>query len=340
MSKITWKRIRNTAKAAMPTALRTAWWMVRITVIISFGVELLRYLGIVAWISSVLNPVFQLAGLPGEASLVYISGYFVNVYSAIAVAASLQLNVRSMTILGVMVLCSHNMIMETTIQKKTGSSFWRILVLRTLSAFMLGFLLNLIMPASLSETPILSEMPVQDLSVVEQLRGWAFTTGQLVLQMILIILALSVVQRLLSEFGAIRWISKLFRPVLYVFGLPGKTSFLWIVANILGLAYGAAVMLEETQQGKIARRDVDLLNHHIAVSHSNLEDLLLFFVAGALFWWMLLSRWCLAIVLVWERRLEWWIKNLLFLKKEQGKKRQEYFNNGSGTRCGIRTHFN
>ena len=61
-------------------------------------------------------------------------------------------------------------------------------------------------------------------------------------------------------------------------------SFLWIVANFLGLAYGAAVMIEETDQIKIAPRDVDLLNHHIGVSHSNLEDLLLFVVAGSLVW--------------------------------------------------------
>ena len=83
------------------------------------------------------------------------------------------------------------------------------------------------------------------------------------------------------------------------------------MANFLGLAYGAAVMIEETEQGKIAQRDVDLLNHHIAVSHSNLEDLLLFFAAGGLFWWMLLPRLCWAIILVWERRFEWWMKTIM-----------------------------
>ena len=296
----------------MPSALRTAWWMIRITVIISFSVELLRYLGAVAWISKGLSPVFEFVGLPGEASLAYISGYFVNVYSAIAVTASLQLDVRSLTILGVMVLCSHNMIMETAVQKKTGSSFWRLFVIRTLSAFILGFLLNLIMPFSLAETPIKTEKLVQGLTGLELLRAWALSTGKLVLQMMLIIIALSVVQRLLSEFGVIRRLSKLLRPILYIFGLPGKTSFLWIVANFLGLAYGAAVMIEETDHGKIAPRDVDLLNHHIGVSHSNLEDLLLFVVAGGLFGWMLLSRLCWAIVLVWERRLEWRIGKSYF----------------------------
>ncbi len=292
----------------MPSALRTAWWLIRITVIISFAVELLRYLGVVAWISKGLSPAFELVGLPGEASLAWITGYFVNVYSAIAVMASLHLDVRSMTILAVMVLCAHNMIVETTVQKKTGSSFWRMIAVRTLSAVILGFLLNIIMPASLSKEIIVAGNTVQDLPALELLQAWALRMGKLILQMVIIIITLSVVQRLLAEFGVIRFLSKLLRPLLYIFGLPGKTSFLWIVANFLGLAYGAAVMIEETEQGKISQGDVDLLNHHIGVSHSNVEDLLLLYAAGGLFWWMLLPRVCWAIVLVWERRLEWWIK--------------------------------
>lgn len=300
-----WQRIYKTAKAAIPSALQTAWWMVRLMVVISFGVELLRYFGIVSWMSSILSPIFKWVGLPGEAALVYITGYFANVYTAIAVMASMQLDVCRITILAVMVLCSHNMLIETAVQKKTGSSFWRILAIRTLSAITLGFVLNCLMPPSLADSCTLNASIVQDASAVELLTEWVLSNGILVLRMTLIILGLSVIQRLLSEFGVIRWLSKLLRPLLFLFGLPGKTSFLWIVANFLGLAYGAAVMIEETGQGKIARRDVDLLNHHICISHSNLEDLLLFFAAGGLFWWMLLPRLCWAIVLVWERRLEW-----------------------------------
>jgi len=87
-----------------------------------------------------------LLGLPGEASLAYVTGYFVNVYSAIAVMATLNLDIRTVTILSVMVLASHNMITETAVQKKTGSSAVRIIFIRTFSAIALGFILNLICP--------------------------------------------------------------------------------------------------------------------------------------------------------------------------------------------------
>ncbi len=105
--------------------------------------------------------------------------------------------------------------------------------------------------------------------------------------MFILILSLNILQRLLAEFGVIRKLSKILRPVLKIFGLPAKTSFLWIVANILGLAYGAAVMIEETELGKISPEDADLLNHHIAISHSNLEDVCAFLSIGASLGWML-----------------------------------------------------
>ena len=127
---------------------------------------------------------------------------------------------------------------------------------------------------------------------------WALDTLKIAIPMVLLVYALSVIQRLLSEFGVIRFIAKSLRPVMVFFGLPPKTAFLWIVANTLGLAYGAAVMIDEVKEGKISERDVDLLNHHISVSHSNLEDLLLFTAIGGLLPWMLLSRWGMSLLLV------------------------------------------
>jgi hypothetical protein len=304
------------AKTAIPGASRTAWWMVRLVIIVSFGVEVLRYFGIISWLSELLSPFFEYLGLPGEASLAFISGYFVNVYTAIAVMSNLEMTTRAVTILAVMVLCAHNMIIESAVQKKCGTSLVRIFVTRTLSAFILGFVLNAILPVGFgggmpdAASDNVATQPV----IVDLLQKWAISTLLLIIKMVALIFGLSIMQRLLSEFGAIRLLSKLFRPLLMIFGLPARTSFLWIVANVLGLAYGAAVMIEETGAGKISKEDADLLNHHIGVSHSNLEDALLFYAAGAVFWWMLLARWAMSIVLVWERRLE-----KLIVHKIQGK---------------------
>jgi spore maturation protein SpmB len=297
------QRIGKAWRESYPKATSIARWMIKLTVIVSFCVELMRYFGVIRWLSESLYPVFQLIGLPGEAALAFLTGYFVNVYGAIAVIGTLTLSVREITILGIMVLCAHNMFVEPVVQQKTGSSLVRMLVVRTLGALAGGFIAHSFMPA---ETAQIVHQAVQSVEfpLPEIAWNWVVSTFWLMLRMFVFILALSFLQRLLAEFGVIRWLSKILRPVLKIFGLPARTSFLWIVANVLGLAYGAAVMIEESQNGKIDRRDVDLLNHHVGVSHSNLEDLLLLVSFGASMVWLLGVRWALAMFFVWERRLE------------------------------------
>jgi len=91
-------------------------------------------------------------------------------------------------------------------------------------------------------------------------------------------------------------------------GLHEGVSFSWIVANTLGLAYGSAVMIDQVENGHMTKYDADKLNHHIAVSHSQLEDPLLFVAIGLPFWWLVIPRVVLAIIVVWIRNIELLIK--------------------------------
>ena len=290
-------------RSATPSALKTIWWLAKIMIGVSFAIMLLQYFGVIEWISELLTPVFSSFGLPGEAALAYVSGYFVNCYTAMAVMSTLELSMREATILAVMVLCSHNMIVETTVQAKTGSSAIRIVIIRTLSAFILAFVLNKIMPGEFitNVTKISNDTNVV---FVEFLQSWALRTLKTVALMVVLVYALTLLQRILNEFGIIKHISNFLKPVMIFFGLPPRTAFLWLVANTLGLAYGAAVMIDEAETGTTTKEENDLLNHHIGVSHSNLEDLLLFTAIGGSFLWMLLSRWAMSLLLVWERKIE------------------------------------
>lgn len=142
------------------------------------------------------------------------------------------------------------------------------------------------------------------------LKNWAWRTAKTVGLMIVLVYALTLLQRILNEYGVIEHIANFLKPMMLFFGLPPRTAFLWLVANTLGLAYGAAVMIDETEHGTTTKEENDLLNHHICVSHSNLEDLLLFTAIGGNFLWMLLSRWVMSLLLVWERKIE-----IIFSKK-------------------------
>ena len=295
-------RFVNCVKLARPSAFKTIWWLTKIMVTLSFVILLLQYFGIIEWISYWLTPLFSHFGLPGEAALAYVSGYFVNCYSAIAVMTTLDLSTRAATILSVMVLCSHNMIVETTVQHKTGSSVLSIVLIRTLSAFILAWLLNKIMPGSF-ENIVVGNSAQEQLTFAVMLKQWALRTTKNVVTMALLVYLLTVLQKVLSEFGIIQYISRFLKPVMIFFGLSPKTAFLWLVSNTLGLAYGAGIMIEEAEKGETTKEENDLLNRHIGISHSNLEDLILFSAAGGAFLWMLLSRWAMSFVWVWLKRI-------------------------------------
>ncbi|MDD2594445.1 MAG: nucleoside recognition domain-containing protein [Bacteroidales bacterium] len=308
------QRIYKSVKEVLPNTTKTCIWILKITIGVSFAMMLLKYFNLLPYISDAVSPFFKYFGLPGDASLAYVSGYFVNVYSAIAVISTLDLDVRAITILSTMILCSHSMVLEIAVLKKTGSSGVRMVIIRTFAAFFLGFMLNLILPGSATVTTA-TESITATLSFWATLYQWFLSALKLCIQMVLIIYTLNIIQRLLSEFGVMDYLAKFLRPLMIIFGLPVKTAFLWIVANIIGLGYGAAAMLDEISRGKLEKKEVQLLNSHICISHSNLEDLLLLTSLGATWWIMLLSRWGMSIILVWELRLEFYIRDILSRKK-------------------------
>lgn len=226
----------------------------------------------------------------------------------VAVISTLELSVREITILGTMSLAAHAMILESAVQKKTGTSFSYCFLLRTASSLAMGIILNLILPGRpmyvRNLTP-LSDIPFIDIQpdFLPMFTDWALGLAKLTGWMICLIWFLNVVQRLLYEFGVIERISRFFKPLLTFFGLPHNTSFLWIIANVVGLSYGSAVILDELERETITQRDIDLLNTHIGISHSNFEDLMLLAACGGTWYIILLTRWIMAAVLVWGRIL-------------------------------------
>ena len=297
------QRILNCFKQAYPKALKTAWWMIRIMLPVSLGVMLLQYFGVLQYISEYLTPIFKYIGLRGECALVYITSVLLNIYAAIAVIGTLSLDLREITILAVMCLIAHNMIVETAIQNKTGSSVTRIILIRIICSFAGAFLLNWLLPKT-TTTSIFSSGSVHYNGIFDVLKYWGTTSFWVSFKVILIVTGLLFVQKILDEFGAMDKLSALFKPFMAPMGLSSKISFDWIIANTIGLTYGSAIMIEQVETGKLSLKDANFLNHHIAVSHSLLEDTLLFFSIGVSLSWLLWPRICIAIAVVWLYRLE------------------------------------
>jgi spore maturation protein SpmB len=282
--------------------MKTAWWLIKITVPVSFGVMLLSYFGILTLMAQYTGPVFSHLGLPGVSAIVLITSIFTNIYSVVAVLSLLHLPMREGIILASMCLVSHGFPIETAVMKRTGSSAVRMLLLRLTASFVIAAMLNLIMPGSLTaeNTTITTQHP--DFSLV--LIQWLQSVSTTVFKILILVNVLLVFQRIMDEFGWMSAIEKPLSPLMKLMGLPRSTTLSWIVANLIGLAYGSAIMIDESEKGKMNREDADLLNHHVSLSHSQLEDPLLFLTLGYAIHWLMWPRVIIAIASVWLRKAE------------------------------------
>lgn len=297
------QRLWTATKSGLPKAQRTILWLLKMIVPISLAVRLLQFSGMLESVSSWLNPIFQAIGLPGEASVVFVSSVFLPLYAPIAIASSLTLTIRQLTILGIMCLISHNTLVETAIQKKTGSNFIFIWLLRISMSFVAAFLWNWMLPSDMGMPKILSVLSVTEQTIGPVLLAWAQGALVLSIKIAVIVTLLMVLQRILEEFQVMDLLSKSFAPLMRFMGLSRDSSFLWLVANIIGLTYGSAIMIEQVQEGKIGYKDTSMLNNHLAISHSLLEDTSLWVVVGVPVFWVTIPRLFLAIVVVWCVRL-------------------------------------
>lgn len=295
-------RFLNCFAEAVQPAAKTILWLLKIMIPVSFAVMLLNYFGILFYISQLTSPFMQYLGLRGESALVLLSGALLNIYSAVAVIESIDLTVREITILAIMSLIAHNLIVETIVQKKTGSTGWWIVTLRIVAAFVAGLILNYLMPnhSEIKHAVVDAKVSIGFISIFA---AWLMSTFRLILKVIVFIYLLNSLQKILDTFAITQWLTRYTSPILRLFGLPEKTAFLWIIANVIGLAWGSSILIEKTNAGEISRSEANLLNQHIAISHSLLEDTLLFAAIGVTVGWIIIPRLVLAFAAVWLYRI-------------------------------------
>ena len=290
-----WKCVRK----AVPVAMKTSMWFLKIMLPVSLFVTLLSYFNILPYISSFAAPLFTLIGLPGDAALVFVTSIFTNIYTVIALLATLDFSVRESLIMATMCLISHNFIVETLVLQKTGSSARGMIFLRVAGSFVAAIVLNWILPEMGGQ--MMAETAVA-MNLGDTLIHWLESSLMLCVKIVLMITGLMILQRVLEEFGVLKILSSMLSPLMRVFGLKPDVAFLWLVGNTVGLAYGSAIMLDYAKEGKLAHQEADLLNYHLAISQSQLEDPLLFVVMGLPIGWLIFPRVVLAIIVVWIRR--------------------------------------
>ena len=63
-----------------------------------------------------------------------------------------------------------------------------------------------------------------------------------------------------------------------------NTSFSIFVGQMLGITYGAGILINEAKSGNLSRKEILYIATFLMISHSVFEDTLLFVIFGANYW--------------------------------------------------------
>lgn len=296
-----WHTTLSCASTALPATWRSASWLMKLMIPISLIVTLLQYFGILEWMALYLHPVFVHLGLPGASAVAFISGASAGTYAGIAAMMSMPLTMKQATILSLMIAICHALPMECAVNRKTGSSFWRMAMLRIVMAFVCALVLNILLPPM--DSPYIYMGAEEGSSFSAVMVTWLLSQLKMCTLVFLIIYVLMIIQRLIEAYNLLSPLSSFLAPLMTLFGLPRQAAYMWLVGNVLGISYGSAVMLELEEKGLINRDEANDVNYHLIMNHSMLEDTIVFAATGISAWLMIATRMSFAIILVWLRRL-------------------------------------
>lgn len=164
-------------------------------------------------------------GSAGETAIVFITSIFSPLYAPIALITSMSLGVREATILALMCLTSHNLMVESSVRAKTGSSFWEMTLLRLIMSFVIAFSLNWVMPhEGWGQVGIAQSAAVCD-NWLEVFVLWFTSSMKVVISILIIVTALMILHYILEEFNLMKGLSSVFSPLMRLFGLPQEAAF-------------------------------------------------------------------------------------------------------------------
>ncbi len=288
------KRLEQGLRSGIAKGLGSYIWMLKIIVPISLLTALLSWLGVLQKLSWVLEPLMKYLGLPGIAALPLIAGALSSVYAGIATMSVLPFTKEEMILMANFILICHNMIQETVIQARSGIPGWQAVSVRILGATLTVLALGLFIKAPVSNKDVDLAGLAQGQGFFEMIGSWAISTGLLAIKIFFIIMFILVFLEVAKAMGWIVHIVRATSPFLRIMGLSQRVGFLWMTAVVFGLAYGGAVIVEESKDMK--PEELKALQLSIGINHSMVEDPTLFLPLGLPAFWLWVPRLITAIL--------------------------------------------
>ncbi len=261
----------------------TSWGLFKITVPVLIVTKILEELGLISYLSVILEPVMNFIGLPGSLGLVWATAMLTSLYGGIAVfaviAPGLDLTVAQITVLCSAMLIAHSLPVELSVSKKAGANLIPIALLRLGGAVVYSFLLNtacLELGLWQKKAVIFFKAAAEDLSILQ----WCAEQLQNLGLIVLIIFAILIIMRLLKVLGVLGLLERILAPVLPVFGMGRHAAPVTVVGMVMGIGYGGALIIRETSKGKMAREEVFNSMAMMGLCHGLVEDTLLMAAIG------------------------------------------------------------
>ena len=299
----------GTIKRGLVVGLQTSWTLGKVIFPVTLIVTLLRYTPILDWVIQVITPVMSWFGLSGDAAIPLVLGNFLNLYAAIGAILTLDLTVKEVFILAVMLSFSHNLLIESTVAAKVGVKIWVIVIVRVGLALISALLIHLVWNGG-SELAQYGMIPKTE----ELATGWIpiLWDGILkasigILQLAAIVIPLMIAIQFFKELKWLDVFSRWMSPVTRLLGMKENTSTTLAAGLLIGLAYGAGVMIQAVKEDNVSKKDITLAFIFLVACHAVVEDTLIFIPLGIPVLPLLLIRLVTAVVLtivvalVWKR---------------------------------------
>ena len=279
---------------------RTCKILFKILIPISILIKILQETGGINYVSNFFDPLMQLMGLPGEMGIVWASAIFGNLYGGLLAFYSLQstvsLTVAQVTILMTALLIAHSFLMEVVVVYKAGLKWIPIVLFRLGMAVVVGIFLNFFYSATnLLQEPA-SQIMALSAPTDQSITAWIINELKNYISIALIILALITVLEILKRIGVIAKLNKLLEPILNFIGMTSKIVPLTIIGLTLGLAYGGALIIDETRATSISKKDIFYSLLLMSLFHSIIEDTMLVASAGGNWSGIVLFRFVFAFI--------------------------------------------
>jgi hypothetical protein len=288
------KRFSDFFLALLKEAGSMSLMLFKIMIPVSIIVKLLQDYNAISYIGDILSPVMKLVGLPGEMGLVWATTMVANLYGGIiaffSIYQSVPMTVAQMTILTTIMLIAHTFPVELIVARKAGVRLVPMFLIRFGFAFLLGIILNFIYTQGgfLQESLVITWKPSAPVS--PELKFWIIDQLKNYGMIFINILSLLTLIKLLTELGLIKIMNRILKPVMSILGIGEKIIPISIIGLTLGVAYGGALIIKESQQHSMNRKDVFYSFVLMGLCHSIIEDSILMVSLGGHYTGVIIAR--------------------------------------------------